>query len=155
MKKILILPVLLCFLLPYKVGKIQLQDGSFFEGKNLIITEDKIAIDISKDITKSFNKSEIKNAWKGNPTLSEKEMFIIKRHPTTILLGIGGLMYSTLVVLIDINPHLSSNEDNYNYLHWFIGIPISISIGYYLDYNVFKEIKYENLTQHWELVYSP
>ena len=34
MKKILLLVIIHCFLFPYKVGKIQLQDGSFLEGKN-------------------------------------------------------------------------------------------------------------------------
>jgi len=124
----------------FKYGKIELQDGTFIEGKNLNITDDKIIIRISSRKIKTFEKSEINSVWKGMPTTWEL-------YKLAILGTVAGAVIGNSQSTVQRGTRTYENPAAW----WFV--PLGSFVGLIGDKIKLKN-KIRGITKHWQLVWK-
>jgi len=117
-------------------GKVELINGEFIEGKNLFISDKSVSIDIHRNFSKNYSKSDVDNVWRGNPSLWEL------RKATMIGISIG-----SFIGIVD-GTSLGSEDPGA-----FGMIPFCGVIGFFIDYAKTKN-KYQNVTDNWQLIWT-
>ena len=120
----------------YKYGRIELQDGTFIEGRKLYITQDDVSIHISKRSNRIINKSDVKTVWKGMPSIWE-----IRK---------GSIIGTSIGLTIGIVDGTSLGSEDSGA---FGMIPLLGLLGYVFDLSS-NSNKYRDITDNWQIVWN-
>ena len=120
----------------YEYGRIELKNGGYIEGKNLLIYDDIVYININKNMIVKNKILDIKTIWKGRPSNWEIRRGLIIGSSIGLIIGI-----------VD-GTSLGSNDTNAFGMIPFLGI-----IGYLNDLR--KNLnKYSGITSNWQTIYN-
>ena len=118
MKKLIFILMVGSLVAEYKYGRIEFQDGTFIEGRNLYIEENHIIINTHHNSSKTYNKTDIVAVYKGMPSVWEI-------HKRSILLGSLGLSLA-IVNETDKSRFTSGDPLTYPFIGFAIGLILDI-----------------------------
>ena len=133
MKKLILLLIIGSLFAQYKYGRIELQDGTFIEGRKLYITQDEVSIHISKRSNRIINKSDVKTVWKGMPSIWE-----IRK---------GSIIGTSIGLTIGIVGTFETGDNAFGM------IPVLGLLGYVFDLSR-NPNKYRDITDNWQIVWN-